>query len=473
MAESVIKKVKLKDAAGNVNTYAIDAATLDGTAKDALPYLSTGGGTVSGTTSTILAALDNSGNTAAELLVSTDGAAGLAASEKVGLSIAGLSTGLTLTDGNTANLTAIAGCTYKSYGGHKFIYDSAGAYLALTENGTLEYQYSSSVDPCTFIIPQTAGTNTLATTDELDYYVPSAKYSSGLAISSLSDSGSIQYYVPYATTAQYGVAKLGNSSTLTTPSTSSATTGAAAKNYYVGADTNGKLAVYVPWSDTNYYPTRSYTTGLNISGYSGSVSCQLYVPYMTASQYGVAKVANSQTATATANAYTTANSSTYPIQKNSSGQLVVNVPNAIEGMTTDYLSLSSKSSWSSSPSTTQTYYQWYIRKGTSTYSGYGTKSVTFSAMYGTTINPSYQCAATGSSSSMDTCSNVQVFLTDGYGMSSQAGQKNQNSVSAITATSMKINSTSTYVVQGFTYYKCNTETGSVYWLAVGSASVYK
>ncbi len=43
MAESVIKKVKLKDAAGNVNTYSIDAATLDGTAKYALPYLSTGG----------------------------------------------------------------------------------------------------------------------------------------------------------------------------------------------------------------------------------------------------------------------------------------------------------------------------------------------------------------------------------------------------------------------------------------------
>lgn len=44
MAESIIKKVKIKDASGNFNTYAIDATTLDGAAKDALPYLSAGGG---------------------------------------------------------------------------------------------------------------------------------------------------------------------------------------------------------------------------------------------------------------------------------------------------------------------------------------------------------------------------------------------------------------------------------------------
>ena len=43
MAESIIKKVKIKDTSGNLNTYAIDATTLDGATKDALPYLSTGG----------------------------------------------------------------------------------------------------------------------------------------------------------------------------------------------------------------------------------------------------------------------------------------------------------------------------------------------------------------------------------------------------------------------------------------------
>lgn len=291
---------------------------------------------------------------------------------------------------NTATLEALEGCTYKSYAGHQFVYNDDGAYIGITKNGTLEYKYSSALDPCTFILPQTTGDRTLATTDQLDYYVPSALYTAGLAISDYSSSGDNKYYVPYATTTQYGVAKVAES-----------------------------------------------TTAL------------------------------------TANAYTKANNSTYPVQKNSSGQLSVNVPNAIEGISTSYLSLSSKSSWGYSPTSSQPYYQWYLRKGTSTTSGYGTKSVSFSAMYGTSVNPNYQCAATGTSSSMDTCANVQVFLTDGYGMSATAGQKNQNSVSTITATSMTINSSTTYVVQGFTYYKCNTETGSVYWLAIGSASITK
>ena len=469
MAESIIKKVKIKDTSGNLNTYAIDATTLDGATKDALPYLSTGGGTVSGSTGTTIEAVDpDSGSTFSQLYISPEGKASLYGKYTA---VLGVDSGAELyLSENTATLEALEGCTYKSYAGHNFVYNDDGAYIGITKDGTLEYKYSSTLDPCTFILPQTTGDRTLATTDQLDYYVPPALYGSGLAISDYSTAGAFRYCVPYATTTQYGVVKLGNSSTMTTPSTSSATTGTAAKNYYVGADTNGKLAVYVPWSDYNYYPIRSYSSGLQISSYSGSTSCSLYVPYATTTQYGVAKVAES-TAALTANAYTKANNSTYPVQKNSSGQLSVNVPNAIEGIATSYLSLSSKSNWASAPTASQTYYQWYLRKGTSTMSGYGTKSVSFSAMYGTSINPSYQCATTGTSSSMDTCSNVQVFLTDGYGMSSQAGQKNQNSVSSITATSMTINSSTTYVVQGFTYYKCNTETGSVYWLAIGSASV--
>lgn len=44
--------------------------------------------------------------------------------------------------------------------------------------------------------------------------------------------------------------------------------------------------------NTNYYPTRLYTTGLQISGYSGSTNCQLYVPLASASQAGVVSTGN-------------------------------------------------------------------------------------------------------------------------------------------------------------------------------------
>lgn len=41
--------------------------------------------------------------------------------------------------------------------------------------------------------------------------------------------------------------------------------------------------------NTNYYPIRSYTSGLQISSYSGSVNCALYVPEGTTSSLGVVK----------------------------------------------------------------------------------------------------------------------------------------------------------------------------------------
>ena len=40
-------------------------------------------------------------------------------------------------------------------------------------------------------------------------------------------------------------------------------------------------------NDTNYYPIRSYTSGLQISSYSGSTDCALFVPYATSNQAGV------------------------------------------------------------------------------------------------------------------------------------------------------------------------------------------
>jgi len=43
-------------------------------------------------------------------------------------------------------------------------------------------------------------------------------------------------------------------------------------------------------SDTNYYPIRSYTSGLQISTYSGSSNCELWVPDATTTQKGVVEI---------------------------------------------------------------------------------------------------------------------------------------------------------------------------------------
>lgn len=59
----------------------------------------------------------------------------------------------------------------------------------------------------------------------------------------------------------------------------------AGKYYAVEIDRNDKAYVYVPWTNTNYYPTRKYDTGLQITNTSDSTNYatgNIYVPIMTA-----------------------------------------------------------------------------------------------------------------------------------------------------------------------------------------------
>ena len=81
--------------------------------------------------------------------------------------------------------------------------------------------------------------------------------------------------------------------------------------YYNG--TNWDLTrIYLTDNNTNYYPIRSYTSGLQISTYSGSTDCQLYVPNATTSQKGVATIMT-QTQFDTATGGTSPSSTVNPI----------------------------------------------------------------------------------------------------------------------------------------------------------------
>lgn len=106
-----------------------------------------------------------------------------------------------------------------------------------------------------------------------------------------------------------------------------------------GSSSSKSLSSLYTGTPSNYYPIRSYTSGLQISSYSGSSNCQLYVPYCTNSQYGVVKPAYNTTGTATLttaagaysnsptiNARTTTAGKYYAVEKDSAGRLYVNVP---------------------------------------------------------------------------------------------------------------------------------------------------
>ena len=109
--------------------------------------------------------------------------------------------------------------------------------------------------------------------------------------------------------------------------------------YSSSGSTSSKSISSLKTTDNNYYPIRSYTSGLQISSYSGSSNCALYVPYATYSQYGVVKPAYNTTGTATLttssgsysnsptiNARTTTSGRYYAVENDSAGRLYVNVP---------------------------------------------------------------------------------------------------------------------------------------------------
>lgn len=118
--------------------------------------------------------------------------------------------------------------------------------------------------------------------------------------------------IPLAASNAYGLIKTGYTSS--------------GKNYKVQLDTNGNAFVNVPWTDNdhNYYHTREYSTGLKIS--TGTGVSDMYVPYATASQYGVVLVAAVKTTAVTVNSLSTTAGKYYGVEMNTDGKLMVNVP---------------------------------------------------------------------------------------------------------------------------------------------------
>lgn len=121
------------------------------------------------------------------------------------------------------------------------------------------------------------------------------------------------------TTTYWGAAPAGPSTYLKTASTSG--------NTLTLTKQDDTTVTYTPsFTDTNYYPIRSYTSGLQISSYSGSTNCQLYVPYGTASQYGVSKPAAVRSSAITSTTGGTTSGRYYGVEMDSNGKLFVNVP---------------------------------------------------------------------------------------------------------------------------------------------------
>lgn len=106
-----------------------------------------------------------------------------------------------------------------------------------------------------------------------------------------------------------------------------------ANRYYrVGLDAAGKLAVNVPWTDTKSTVNDGKLTlqiaGVTTTTHSANTASNttFNVPEASASAYGVIKVSSKNSSAVTVNAETTTAGRYYPIELNSDGKAIVNVP---------------------------------------------------------------------------------------------------------------------------------------------------
>ena len=114
---------------------------------------------------------------------------------------------------------------------------------------------------------------------------------------------------------------------------SSATpTNTASRQYAVGVDKDGYLSVNVPWVN-NTYTVNDGTLTMQVAGVqkqtfnaNQSTAATFNVPSATASDYGVIKVSSVNSSAVTVNSESATAGRYYPVELNSDGKAIVNVP---------------------------------------------------------------------------------------------------------------------------------------------------
>ncbi len=185
---------------------------------------------------------------------------------------------------------------------------NGNTYINHIENGSVSSYHKIYGSGATTVTSDSSGSIKISSTDNNEYHTSIT--TSGLEIA---DSGTLaSIYVPYATASGYGVVKAAavrtTSPTLTTGQTTSS------RYYGVELDTNGKMFVNVPWSNTTYSVAKYNSLGLVKPAYSSTNAATLTTS------------AASNTTTPTINAKTTTTGRYYGVEIDKNGVLFVNVP---------------------------------------------------------------------------------------------------------------------------------------------------
>lgn len=191
----------------------------------------------------------------------------------------------------------------------------------------------------------------------------------------------------------------------------------------VTSDANGVITISSTDTNTNtnYYHTPSYTAGLSIA--SGTGVNAMYVPYGTASQYGLVKPNAVRTSAITATNGGTTSNRYYGVEMDSNGKLFVNVP------------------WTDTDTNTDTKVTQTVTTSNASYplllAPTGQTETTTTTSYfdsGVTLNPSTNTIAANISGSSASCTGNAATATTASACSG-------NSTTATTAT----NATNVYI----------------------------
>lgn len=222
---------------------------------------------------------------------------------------------------------------------------NGNTYLRLFDDSTARSSIKIIGGGATTVTSDASGNITISSTDtNTDTNTTYSISKSGSTITltgsdgsttSVTDSDTNTTYAQATTTTLGLVKSAANRTTSISP-----TTGGTTSNRYYGVelDTDGTMFVNVPWSDTNtnYYHSPSYTSGLSIA--TGSGVSAMYVPTAGANTLGAVKgyhrtsgtATGTQTTTATdapaIAARTTTSGRYYGVETDATGAMFVNVP---------------------------------------------------------------------------------------------------------------------------------------------------
>ena len=230
----------------------------------------------------------------------------------------------------SANNYALPAATSAALGGVKLGHATVQAVAASNPTATTDRTYAVQVNSAGQAVVNVPWANTNTTYGAVTQTVNGLMIAADKKKLDGIDENANNYALPAATSVALGGVKLGHATVQTVAANNATATDA--RTYPVQANNAGQLVVNVPWANATYGAVTQTVNGLMISADKKKLdgieeSANNYaLPAATSVALGGVKLGHATVQTVAASNPTATDDRTYPVQANSAGRLVVNVP---------------------------------------------------------------------------------------------------------------------------------------------------